>query len=161
MRGRPRCLLLRRFAPLLAVAALLGPTAARAGTPSPDSPPAAATLAPDPAPGASRAAPAPVHTPLTAPVVTAPVRHVVTPAKHVPAGPAHAKAKVRPRRHPAAHETRFVVPRIALPASIGVSSERTLHAADAVLAVLALVAAAAVAGSGARLVFVWHRGAGA
>ena len=41
------------------------------------------------------------------------------------------------------------------------SSVRRLEGSDAVLAVLALVAAAAVAGSGARLVSVWHRGAGA
>jgi len=166
MRGRPRSLLLRRFAPLLAVATILGPGTALAGTPSPDAPPSSgpARLAPDPAPQAARpAVTAPVH----AAPVTIPVAHVEAAVRHARAGLVRAKAKAAKapphRHHVAVEETRFVVPRVALPASVGVASKsvRRLEGSDAVLAVLALVAAAAVAGSGARLVSVWHRGAGA
>jgi hypothetical protein len=158
MRGRPRCQLLRRFAPLLAVAALVGPPAAFAGTPSPDAPPSApAGLAPDPAPGSHPSVSAPVQTTsAVAPVAPPPVHHVVPPARHSIAKHVQPKPKARPHRRAAA-EPRFVVPRIALPASIGVPSARTLHTLDAVLAGLALLAAAAAAGSGARLVAVWNR----
>jgi len=166
MRGRPRCLLLRRLAPLLAVAALSGPASALAGTPSPDAPPPAPTgLAPDPAPGSHPAARPPVHrvvvtpeAPTTRATYVAPVRHVTTPAKHVrPATKPKPHPKARPHRHAAATPTRFVVPRIALPASIAAAPARTLGAVDAMLAGLALLAAAAAAGSGARLVAVWNR----
>lgn len=169
MRGRPRCLLLRRFAPLLAVAALLGPSAALAGTPSPDAPPPAPTgLAPDPAPGSHPAARRPVHAVAVTPAApTTRVTYVAPPARHVVASAKHARpkaepkpkphAKPRPHRRAAVEPTRFVVPRIALPAAIAAEPARTLGAVDAVLAGLALLAAAAAAGSGARLVAVWNR----
>ncbi|HZO34561.1 MAG TPA: hypothetical protein VFB17_05735 [Gaiellaceae bacterium] len=148
------------------MATILGPGTALAGTPSPDAPPSSgpARLAPDPAPQAARpAVTAPVH----AAPVTIPVAHVEAAVRHARAGLVRAKAKAAKapphRHHVAVEETRFVVPRVALPASVGVASKsvRRLEGSDAVLAVLALVAAAAVAGSGARLVSVWHRGAGA
>jgi hypothetical protein len=166
MRGRPRCLLLRRFAPLLAVAALFGPADALAGTPSPDAPPPAPTgLAPDPAPGSHPAARPRVHAvtvtpaaPTTHPTYVAPARHAAAPAKSArPKTVPKPKPKARPHRHAAAAPARFVVPRIALPAAISATPARTLGAVDAALAGLALLAAAAAAGSGARLVAVWNR----
>jgi hypothetical protein len=157
MRGRPRCLLLRRLTPLAAVLAVLGPSSALAGSPAPDAPPPApSALAPDPAPEAHPA----ITTPAARPTYVAPtVRPVAPPAKHAVVKAAKPKPKPEPkaRPHRPVAETRFVIPRIALPASIAAASARTLHTLDAVLAGLALLAAAGVAGSGARLVAVWNR----
>jgi hypothetical protein len=54
----------------------------------------------------------------------------------------------------------FLLPRIALPAVIAADPVRAPHDLDAVLACVALLLAAATAGSGARLVSVWNRRVG-
>lgn len=166
MRGRPTCLLLRRFAPLAAVAALVGPAAALAA-PSPDRAPSSSSgIAPDPAPGsrpdahtAAPAQPASRATPAATAIESRPV--YVVPARHVPRHPPRKPAKPKPavvRHRVAARQAAFLLPRVALPvlgsaaASVGDS-----HDEEVVLAVVALLLAAAAAGSGARLVSTWNR----
>ena len=164
MRGRPARELLRQSAPLIAVAALLvvGPAAA-AGTPHPDQAPSTpATLAPDPVPGTvvpgtSSTTPSRVTTPASSrPVYVAPApSKPVTPAKvrkHAAVRPVHQPAPARP--------SRYVLPRIAMPALIAADPVRAPRDLDAILAVVALLLAALTAGSGARLVSVWNRRAG-
>jgi hypothetical protein len=171
MRGRPTCLLLRQFAPLFAVVALLGPTAAFAAGPAPDRAPAAASgLRPDPAPGARPQAhpAAPVATTTRRPVylapaaaVVAPVARHAAPARTVEKRPVASKPKPKPKRrvvHPAAT---FTLPRVALPALAAASAVRAPRDLDAALAVVALLLAAVTAGSGARLVSRWNSRAGA
>lgn len=164
MRGRPPRELLRQSAPLVAVVAVLvlAPAAAGAG-PQPDRPPSTpAKLAPDPVPGTvvpgtSRAAPSRVTTPTSA------SRVYVAPAPSRPATPAKPKHAVAPRPHKPvpARPSRYLLPRIALPAVIAADQVRAPRDLDAVLAGVALLLAAATAGSGARLVSVWNRRAGA
>lgn len=164
MRGRPARELLRQSAPLIAVAIVLAvaPVAA-AGTPHPDQAPSTpATLAPDPVPGTvvpgtSRGAPSRVTTPASSrpvyvapatakPVTRAKVKHAVVPK-------VHERAPARP--------SRYVLPRIAMPALIAAGPVRAPRDLDAILAGVALLLAALTAGSGARLVSVWNRRAGA
>ena len=162
MRGRPPHELLRQSAPLIAVIAVLAlaPAAAGAG-PQPDRAPAApSTLAPDPVPGTvvpgtSHAAPPRVTTP------TRSSRVYIAPAPSRHATPAKVKHLVVPRPHKQVppRPSRYLLPRIALPAVIAVDPVRAPRDLDAVLAGVALLIAAATAGSGARLVSVWNRGA--
>jgi hypothetical protein len=161
MRGRPARELLRQSAPLIAVAALLAvaPRAA-AGAPHPDRPPSVpATLAPDPVPGTSPAAPSRVTPPesssrvYVAPAPTTPVRHATVKPKPT--------AAPRVRRPAPARPSRYVLPRIAIPALIAADPVRAPRDLDAILACVALLLAAVTAGSGARLVSVWNRRAGA
>ncbi len=160
MRGRPARELLRQSAPLIAVAAVLvvAPAAAGAG-PQPDRPPStSATLAPDPVPGT---APAAARAPVTAPtssghVDVAPARAPAKPV--VPAKVTHKSAPVRRVHRPApARVSRYVLPRIALPALIAGDPVRAPRDLDAILAGVALLLAAVTAGSGARLVSIWNR----
>jgi hypothetical protein len=145
------------------VAALVAAPAAAGGSPQPDRPPAASTtLAPDPVPGTAPAASPRV----TAPVATAPVQPVapVQPAKpvtHVKATPKHAVVKPRPHRPAPARPARFRLPRVALPALMAVDPVSSPGDRDAVLAGVALLFAAVTAASGAHLVAVWNRQAGA
>ena len=165
MRGRPARELLRQSAPLIAVAALfvVGPAAA-AGTPHPDQAPSTpATLAPDPVPGTvvpgtSSTAPSRV----TAPASSRRVYVAPAPSRPVTSAKVRPKpASVRPVHQPApARPSRYVLPRIAMPALIAADPARAPRDLDAILAVVALLLAALTAGSGARLVSVWNRRAG-
>ena len=167
MRGRPARELLRRYALPTAAAVVLVvvPAAAAAGAPSPDRAPAVpATLAPDPVPGTSQAPPRPVTAPptTTQPAYVAPVVAHAAPApvKHA-AVVHHARkrtpvAKSKPGRKPKP-PVRFALPQIAVPSLAAVAAASSSHDGDAALAGLALLLAAATAGSGARLVSVWSR----
>jgi len=171
MRGRPTCLFLRQFAPLVAVTVLLGPAPAFAAGPAPDRAPAASGLQPDPAPGArTQTRPtAPAATTPTRPVyvaparVVAPVVHQAAPTRPVAKRPAVAKPKRKPKpKHPVTHRAAtFALPRIALPTLTQAARVREPRDLDAVLAGVALLLAAVTAGSGARLVSRWNSRAGA
>lgn len=163
MRGRPVCVLLRRFAPLVAVAVLVAPAQAVAAPPSPDRAPSTpGGLAPDPVPGSApaRAAavtgtPRPAYVP---PVHPAPTTTPAVPKKHAAARPAHKPAVPKRGRVPS---TPFVLPHVAVPALGTIAPARTLRGLDVLLAGVALLLAAATAGSGARLVSVYNRRIGA
>jgi hypothetical protein len=166
MRGRPARELLRQSAPLIAVAAVLvvAPAAA-AGARHPDQPPsAAATLAPDPVPGTAQAADAKRTTtpPSSRHVYVAPVSaRSVVPAKVIQRPkPASVRRTNRPTPAPA-HPSRYLLPRIALPALVATGPVHAPRDLDAILAGFALLLAAVTAGSGARLVSIWNRRAGA
>jgi hypothetical protein len=167
MRGRPVRELLRQFTPLIAVAALfvVAPAAA-AGSPQPDRAPSVTpALAPDPVPGTS--APSRSSQPAVTPVTTAvptpvtPRAAYVAPAHTSPHAVKHVKVKhavVRPRhRAVEARPTRYILPRVALPALITGAAANAPRDLDAILAGVALLLAAVTAGSGARLVAVWNR----
>ena len=164
MRGRPARELLRQSAPLIAVATVLAVApAAAAGAPHPDQAPSVpATLAPDPVPGTVVPGTSPTTTSrVTTPASSRPV--YVAPATAKPV--THTKVKpaaVRRAHRPApARPSRYVLPRIAMPALIAADPVRAPRELDAILAGVALLLAALTAGSGARLVSVWNRRAGA
>lgn len=167
MRGRPASELMRQRAPLIAVvAALVVAPVAAAASPQPDKAPSVApALAPDPVPGSS---PVGTSSPTAATPVTTPARPpapYVAPTRTRPKPVTHVKVKhavVRPRHRPAqAQPTRFVLPRVALPVLITEAAASAPGDVDAILAGVALLLAALTAGSGARLVAVWNRRAGA
>ncbi len=162
MRGRPGSVLLRRFAPLAAVAVLLAPAQALAATPAPDRAPSApGGLAPDPVPGSTPTHPAATVPATRRPVYVAPAHTVTTktrsvPKQHAPARPARKPAVSKRASVPAA----FALPHVAVPALGTVAPARALRGLDVLLASVALLLAAAAAGSGARLVSVYNRRAG-
>ena len=155
-------MLLRRFAPLAAVAVLLTPGQALAATPAPDRAPSApGGLAPDPVPGSTPAHPAATVPATRRPVYVAPVQAATpktrsAPKRHTPARPARKRAVSKPSVHPDA----FALPHVAVPALGAVAPARALRGLDVLLAGVALLLAAAAAGSGARLVSVYNRRAG-
>jgi hypothetical protein len=166
MRGRPVCVLLRRFAPLAAVAVLFAPAQAFAGSPSPDRPPAGAPsgLTPDPVPGtasarhSSSSTTTGTHRPAyVAPVHAATTKTPTVAKKHAVVRPAH-KGQVRPR--PSMQVAAFTLPHIAVPRLVAIAPVRSPRSLDALLAGVALLLAAATAGSGARLVSIYNRRAG-
>ncbi len=178
MRGRPAVELLRQSAPLAAAVVVLAAVpVASAGGPQPDRAPSSPAvsspsagsggLAPDPVPGTSQAPPARSSVPVSRPAVVTPAVSPVAPVTHhtpthTVVSPAKTKPKPKPHPHPVApRPTRFVLPEIALPTLAAVGSARAPRDLDAVLAGLALLLAAVTAGSGARLVAVWNRRAGA
>ncbi len=145
---RPARMHLRRLLPLIAVAGLLGPGPAAAGTPAPDHPPGTAAPSPDPAPVRQAATRKP--TAVTPLIVELPRRtindRVVAPVKP--------PARKRPRpvthvAHPAATPVVDVTPSfVDLHPGLGALPR---DESSLVLAAAALLAAAAAAGTGTML----------
>jgi hypothetical protein len=142
-----------RALPLLLAAALVGPAAARAASPSPDTPPASGPLQPDPAPGDQHTVTRGVAQAST--TVVSVSRPAVTP---ISAQPTRRAPTHRARRKAAAVAVRDVTPLfVDVPVGLGEVARSLRDDASLVLAAIALLAAAAAAASGIALTFVWGR----
>ena len=166
---QPKCLLLRRGLPLLAASALLGPSAALAAGPRPDTPPPApppvSNLSPDPAPGAATTDSAHARRPTTvvAPAAATPTFRTTTPASR-PAATERKKPKAAPARR-AAHKATPSAVRIVdvpplhvdVPVGLGAVAAEVRDDSSAILGAIALLAAACAAASGIALTVVAGR----
>jgi hypothetical protein len=155
---------LRRLPPLIAVMVLLGPSTAFAAGSSPkalapDSPPAQVLTAvggptPDPAPSAAHRA-APVSAPLAKVLPAAALPPASLTQAPSPAAPKRQRraAHAAPRAHTASVRIADVMPfAVDVHPNLGAVAAPFLDESTLVLAAIALLAAVAVAGSGAALV---------
>jgi hypothetical protein len=156
---------LRRSIPLLlAVLALLGPAAARAGDPAPDPPGANVTPVPDPAPVAH-------PTGTTARTARLPTSIVSPAGRSVPAPSSAKRAPARAKhavRHASVHRPlRSDLPlvdvpplRVDVPRGLGATASSLGDDTPALAAGIALLVATAAAASGALLALVAARAPG-
>jgi hypothetical protein len=160
---------LRLLLPLLGAAALLGPIAAAAAPPVPDTPPPGPALEPDPAPAATPAAFGHALAPHARVEAIGSAVAVVrqSPVVSVPTQPV-LRSRPRPTPKPAPKRARHavepsapiadVLPRaVDVPVGLGSLGAPLRDEGTALLAALALLAAAVAAASGAALTVVWHR----